>query len=478
MVEVRVRRDGRGAPRGELLFVPVIEGQVKVAVGRLDRRARPAIARRLRAAGFRGKFDEGLLHHGEDAIALLGVGPAPVKGEAWRRAGARARQEAERQRVRRVTVDLDGAEARAAAAFVEGFQLAGYRFAGYLSEQDRRPRVQTLTVLGQASGDPLASIEAVATEIFRARDLINEPASVATPRFLAERVQALARDVRGLEAQVWGPKRIAKEGLAGLLAVARGSREEPRYIRLRWAPPGARRRVILIGKGITFDSGGLSLKPPKSMETMKYDMAGGAAVIGAMRALAHLKPPIPVTALVPAVENMPGSKAQRPGDIVTSLNGKTVEVLNTDAEGRLILIDALTYAQRLGCTHMVDAATLTGSVVVALGHINSGAYSNDDGFAGKVLEAASAEGEKMWRMPMDEEYKEALKSAFADLQNIGGRPAGSITAAWFLGEFVNGKPWVHLDIAGTAWLDDAKPYMAKGPTGVTVRTFANLAMNW
>ena len=214
------------------------------------------------------------------------------------------------------------------------------------------------------------------------------------------------------------------------------------------------------------------------MEKMKYDMAGGAAVLGAMRAIAHLKPSIAVTALVPAVENMVGSRAQRPGDIVTSLAGKTIEVLNTDAEGRLILIDAITYAKRLGCTHLVDAATLTGAIVVALGHVHIGAFTNNQAMLDRVMAAARAEGEKMWQMPLDDEYKELLKSAFADLGNIGGRYGGAISAAWFIREFAEDTPWVHLDIAGTAWLDDAKPYMAKGPTGVCVRTFADLALAW
>jgi leucyl aminopeptidase len=207
-------------------------------------------------------------------------------------------------------------------------------------------------------------------------------------------------------------------------------------------------------------------------------MAGGAAMIGTMRALAQLKPPIPVTALIPAVENMPGSRAQRPGDIVTSLSGKTIEVINTDAEGRLILADALTYARRLGCTHLVDAATLTGAVVVALGYVNVGVFGSDDRLVERVLAAARAAGEKMWRLPLDDDYKEQLKSTVADLANVGGRPGGSITAALFLREFAAETPWVHLDIAGTAWLDDAKPFMSKGPTGAGVRTFVNLAMNW
>jgi leucyl aminopeptidase len=269
--------------------------------------------------------------------------------------------------------------------------------------------------------------------------------------------------------------------MGSLLGVAMGSSEPPYLIVVRYKPAGAPKssdHLGLVGKGVTFDTGGVSIKPAEGMEKMKYDMAGGAAVLGAMRAIARLKPSIAVTAFVPAVENHINGKAQRPGDIVTTLSGKTVEVLNTDAEGRLILNDAITYAQRLGCTHLVDAATLTGAIVVALGNVHIGAFTNNDAMMARVAAAGKAEGEKMWQMPLDDEYRELLKSAFADLANIGGRWGGSISAAWFLREFAGETPWVHLDIAGTAWLDEAKPHMAKGPSGVGVRTFARLAMDW
>ena len=312
------------------------------------------------------------------------------------------------------------------------------------------------------------------------RELVNEPANLLTPAILADRAKAMAAE-GGLECEVLDQDRMRQLGMGSLLGVAQGSAEPPALIIVRYRPaaqPTSSDHLALVGKGVTFDTGGVSIKPADGMEKMKYDMAGGAAVLGAMRAIAQLKPAIPVTAFVPAVENMVGARAQRPGDIVTSLSGKTIEVLNTDAEGRLILIDALTYAQRLGCTHLVDAATLTGAIVVALGNVNIGAFTNNDAFLSKVMTAAKGEGEKAWQMPMDDDYKEQLKSAFADLGNIGGRPGGSVTAAWFLREFVGETPWVHLDIAGTAWLDDAKPFMAKGPSGVCVRTFTNLAMNW
>jgi leucyl aminopeptidase len=284
----------------------------------------------------------------------------------------------------------------------------------------------------------------------------------------------------GLECEILDEGRMRQLGMGALLGVAQGSDEAPALIVLRYQPENAAGsdHLGLIGKGVTFDSGGISIKPADGMEKMKYDMGGGAAVLGAMQAIGQLKPRVRITALVPTVENMVSGRAQRPGDIVTSLSGKTVEVLNTDAEGRLILIDAITYALQLGCTHMVDAATLTGAIVIALGHIHVGAFTNNNEFLGRVMAASSKAGERMWHMPLDDDYKDYLKSAFADLPNIGGRWGGAVTAAKFLEEFVDKKPWVHLDIAGTAWLDDGKPWMAKGPTGVPVRTFVQLAMNW
>jgi len=264
------------------------------------------------------------------------------------------------------------------------------------------------------------------------------------------------------------------------LGVAQGSAEPPVLIVIRYKPAAAKSadHLGLVGKGVTFDTGGVSIKPSEGMEKMKYDMSGGAAMIGAMQAIAQFKPAVTVTAFIPCVENMVGSRAQRPGDIVTAMSGKTIEVLNTDAEGRLILADALAYARQQGCTHLVDAATLTGAVVVALAHIHVGVFANNDALQDRVLKAAKAEGERMWPLPMDDDYKEYLKSAFADLGNIGGRWGGAITAAIFLKEFAEDTPWVHLDIAGTAWLDDAKPYLAKGPAGVPVRTLVRLAMDW
>ena len=309
--------------------------------------------------------------------------------------------------------------------------------------------------------------------------VVNEPANLLTPMVIADRARAMAAEF-GLECEVLDQDRMRQLGMGSLLGVAQGSAEPPALIIIRYRAAAAKSadHLGLVGKGVTFDTGGVSIKPADGMEKMKCDMGGAAAMLGAMRAIAQFKPAIAVTAFIPTVENMVGSRAQRPGDIVTSLSGKTIEVLNTDAEGRLILIDAITYARRQGCTHLVDAATLTGAIVVALGHVNIGAFTNSEEMLGRVMAAARAEGEKMWHLPLDSDYKDLLKSPFADLANIGGRYGGAISAAWFLKEFAEDTPWVHLDIAGTAWLDDAKPYMAKGPSGVCVRTFVKLALGW
>jgi leucyl aminopeptidase len=311
------------------------------------------------------------------------------------------------------------------------------------------------------------------------RDLVNEPANLLSPAKLAEAARGMAAE-QNLEIEVLDRDAMTKLGMGSLLGVSLGSDEPPFLIVVKYKPvaTSSGAHLAYVGKGVTFDTGGLSIKPSDGMEKMKYDMAGAAAVLGAMRAIAQLKPAVPVTAYVPTVENMINGRAQRPGDIVTAMSGKTIEVLNTDAEGRLILADALTYANHNGATHIVDAATLTGAIAIALGHYRIGAFTNNQEFCDKLLASTEAAGEKTWQLPMDDEYKEYLKSAFADLPNIGGRYGGSITAAWFLREFADPTPWVHLDIAATAWLDEGKTWISKGPSGVAVRSFVQLALDW
>jgi len=301
------------------------------------------------------------------------------------------------------------------------------------------------------------------------RDLVNEPAAVKTPTFIAAAARRLAREA-GIEIDVWDRARIEREDLAGLRAVARGSQEEPRFLRLRYRGKDARRRIALVGKGVTFDSGGLSLKPAKSMETMKCDMAGGAAVIATLAALGTLRPAIDVDGYVPLTENLPSGQAQKPGDVIRYKNGKTVEVLNTDAEGRLILADALAMAAATKPDVIVDLATLTGACMVALGTQVAGIYGNDQPTVDRLVALGVETGEPLWQMPLVADYRDDIKSAVADLKNIGGGHGGSITAALFLQEFVGGVPWAHLDIAGPAFADKELPYVPKGGTGFGVRT--------
>jgi leucyl aminopeptidase len=436
-------------------------------------------------------FETTLLHNvpGMRAKRLLAVGagkPAKFNAGELRRAVGAAVRHLKSKSITEAAIWLDAEQSGAAyvAAAVEGAILADFETDRYKTDKKDTKTMDRLTVAVAEGGPHLeAAVERgriVAEAQNFARELANEPANRLTPMGLAEHARRMAEEF-GVEYEVLDRDRMAQLGMGSLLGVATGSAEPPALIVLRYRPASAPAGAVhlgLVGKGVTFDTGGISIKPADGMEKMKYDMAGGAAMIGAMRALAQLKPTIPVTALIPAVENMPGSRAQRPGDIVTSLSGKTIEVINTDAEGRLILADAITYAQKLGCTHLVDAATLTGAIVVALGHYNVGLFANDDALRERVMLAARAEGEKMWHMPLEDDYKDYLKSVFADIPNVGGRYGGAVTAAMFLKEFADPTPWVHLDIAGTAWLDEGKPFLAKGPTGVPLRTMVRLAMDW
>ena len=310
-----------------------------------------------------------------------------------------------------------------------------------------------------------------------ARDLVNEPPNVLTPTELAHRTSTMAKQF-GLECQVLDRLQMQELGMGGLLGVAQGSAEPPKFIILRYrgATNSTDKGMALVGKGITFDTGGISIKPAADMDKMKGDMAGAAAVIGAMQAIASLKPAINVTALVSSTENMPSGTAYRPGDILRIMNGKTIEIVNTDAEGRLVLADALSYAVKEGLSPILDVATLTGAMVIALGHTMTGVFCNDDSLRDAIIAAGQAAGEKYWPMPLDEEYAEQIKSDVADIKQTGGRPAGAVSAAKILENFVGDASWAHLDIAGTSFVDSKKPYQEKGSTGVAVRTLAELAV--
>jgi leucyl aminopeptidase len=331
---------------------------------------------------------------------------------------------------------------------------------------ESRPRIEGAIARGRLLGECSN----------QARALANEPGNTLTPTEFAARAAAIAA-AGGAAVEILNEEQIKGLGMGLLLGVARGSSEPPQLLVMRHEPESAPKLPVLglIGKGVTFDTGGISIKPADNMDRMKDDMSGGAAVACAMHAIAKLNAPIRVVAVVPVCENMPGGRALKPGDILKSAEGKTVEVLNTDAEGRLILGDALWYARRLGATHLVDVATLTGAIVVALGKLTSGIFGTPDSWVEHVRRVAERAGDRMWAMPLVDEYREQLKSEIADFTNTGGRPASSITAALFLKEFAGTLPWAHIDIAGTAWLEEAKPYQPKGPTGVAVRTLAELA---
>jgi len=376
-----------------------------------------------------------------------------------------------------------GATEENAQAIAEAAIAADFETDKYKTDKKNDKFVEGLSIAGYSEAEKNAGEKGIARGCIIGdaqnftRDLVNEPSNKLTPSILAEKAQAMAKEA-GLSIDILDEKRIAELKMGALLSVAQGSTEPPRMIVITYSPanprPGAP-VVGLVGKAVTFDTGGISIKPADGMEKMKYDMAGGATMIGIMRALAALKPKVKVICVVPSTENMPGGRAQKPGDIQTAMSGKTIEVLNTDAEGRLILADGVHYAKQLGATHLVDAATLTGAIVVALANVNVGVFGSDQPWTDRLLASAKATGEKMWQLPMDDEYREFIKGSFADIQNIGsGKGGGSITGAWFIREFVGDTPWIHLDIAGTAWNDDAKPWLAKGPTGVALRTLVHL----
>jgi len=374
-----------------------------------------------------------------------------------------------------------------AQAAAEGALTANFETDKYKTDRKNDKNVETVSVAGysdaeRAAGDKgLSKGRIIADAQNFARDLINEPSNKLTPRILAEKAEAMAKQA-GLAVEILDEKKIADLKMGALLSVSQGGPEPPRMMVVTYTPanpkPGA--PVIgLVGKAVTFDTGGISIKPADGMEKMKYDMAGGATMLGVMRALAALKPNVKVICVVPSTENMPGGTAQKPGDIQTAMSGKTIEVLNTDAEGRLILADGVHYAKQLGATHLVDAATLTGAIVVALANINVGVFGSDQPFTDKLLASAKATGEKMWQMPMDDDYRDFIKGTVADIQNISsGKGGGAITGAMFIKEFTGDTPWIHLDIAGTAWNEDTKPWLAKGPTGVALRTLVHLVLSY
>jgi leucyl aminopeptidase len=474
--------------RGDILLVGkhAEEARLAPSLQALDSALRGQLSRVLTAEKFEGKPGQVAHFYGgpgirAERVMVVGLGPRKdYGGDAVRRAAATGVRRARDLGARSVAVLMppDGIPARARAhAVVEGAVLGTYRFDRYLKDKSDRA-VESLAVVeterrGQAAArEGLALGELTAAAVCVARDLVNEPANVVTPTYLAERAAEIARGGK-LEVKVLEREDCEKLGMGAYLGVARGSQEPPKFIHLQYAPGRrARKRVVVIGKGITFDSGGLDLKSADGMLRMKDDMSGAAAVLGVFHVLPRLRLPVEVHGLIAATENMPSGTAQRPGDIVRAMNGLTVEIGNTDAEGRLTLADALAYAAReIKPDEMVDLATLTGAVVIALGQQITGVMGSHDGAVNRILGAAAEAGERMWRLPLHDEYKEGLKSDIADLNNISSqRGAGSIVGALFMREFTAGVPWVHLDIAGTAFSERDWTLGPKGATGVGVRT--------
>ncbi len=423
-------------------------------------------------------------------LAIVGLGkPEELSAERLRVAGALVAGEASKRRAASIAFDLASVEPGeiephgAAAAITEGVILGSYRFDRFRSEDPDEPTPPELArlVFGGVSDpgelEPALGEARVAAEAQNhARELQNLPANHATPTALAERAQELAADHDSLTCEVLGREEISARGMGGLQAVSAGSDEEPRLITLRHDGGGSGEVLGIVGKAVTFDSGGISIKPSAGMHEMKMDMSGGAAVIEAMGAIAELGIDLDIVAVVPSTENMPSGHSMRPGDVITQLNGKTVEINNTDAEGRLILADALTWCVReQGAARVIDLATLTGAVLIALGSTYSALISNDDDFAQTVEAVAERTGELAWRLPLHPDYKKLTTGTVADLTNAASkREAGTIYAGSFLEEFVDSKPWVHLDIAGTAW-DSEREYAGKGPTGYGVRLLVALA---
>ncbi len=462
----------------EVVGIPVAKGPTVLGDGH---GVEPA---QLEARGFEAKVGETvtLAGRGDATVVAVGVGPAADVGPDVLRRAAAALVRAAWKRSSMATTLLaavpDGGDrATAAQATAEGAGLAAYRFTRYKSDPDPCRLDGVVLVTPDADADelqePLRRATTVVEAVELARDLVNEPGGSLSPSELADRARRAA-EAAGLGVEVLDEVAAAELGLGGLLGVAAGSHEPPRLIKLTYDPPGAQTTVALVGKGITFDSGGLSIKTAEGMMTMKTDMGGGAAVIAAMAALPALAPPVKVLGFVPTTENMPGGRATRPGDVLRTRNGTTVEVLNTDAEGRLVLADGLALAVEEQPDAIVDLATLTGACITALGNKITGLMGNDDGLVDQVRSAADRAGEPAWPLPLPKAYRKQLDSEVADLKNIGGRSAGALTAGLFLQEFVGEVPWVHLDIAGPSRADDDDGPVAKGATGVGVRTLIEL----
>ncbi|MFC2020950.1 leucyl aminopeptidase [Chloroflexota bacterium] len=467
------------------------EGDTAVVDEALD----GAISRLISQGEIKGKLNQITIIHSlgkipADRVVVAGLGKQEeLSVDKVRGVMAEACRLLQRKDVASIATVAQGAgvagitAASSAQALTEGALLGVYTFRRHVTKEAEHGEIKQLTIIdadesktsGLEQGSNKGKILAEATNL--ARDMVNEPANYMTPADMAEMATKLGKTY-GLEVSVLEKEQMQEMGMGALLGVAQESRQPAKFIILNYkGGDSGETDITLLGKGITFDSGGISIKPSNGMEEMKGDMAGGAAVMAAMSAIAQLKPGINVMALIPATENLPGGSALKPGDVITAMGGKTIEIISTDAEGRLILADALGYAIQKGAKLLVDVATLTGAMRIALGDFCTGAFGNNQELIDKVVAAGAEAGERIWQMPMYEEYKEQNKSTVADIKNVGGRLAGAITAAQFLAEFAGDTHWVHLDIAGTSMSEKERNYLAKGATGVPVRTLVNLVLS-
>jgi len=477
-----VGKDEAAEGRSALAVLAFEDAALSAAAAALDDQTGGALARAIAGGRFKGKAGQALdliAPHGVDAVRVLVVGggeQAGFAGDGAESFGAEAVKALKTSGVESLDLILTDLDAAVAAQGALGARLASYRFDKYRTTEpeEKKPTLATVRIV---CDDPKAArkayrpLDAVADGVFFTRDLVSEPANILYPEEFARRVKKLEK--LGCKVEILGEKEMEKLGMGSLLGVGQGSRRESQLAVIQWkgAKDPDAQPIAFVGKGVCFDTGGISIKPADGMEDMKWDMGGAGAVSGLMMALAGRKAKVNVVGILGLVENMPDGNAQRPGDVVTSMSGQTIEVINTDAEGRLVLADALWYCQdRFKPKFMVDLATLTGAIIVALGHDFAGLFSNDDDLSEKLLAAGKAVAEPLWRMPLPAAYEKQLDSHIADLKNIGGRPGGSITAALFIQKFVNGVPWAHLDIAATAWrTPSVRSTTPDGPTGYGVR---------
>lgn len=489
-MDVKVTKGRIEEEAAEAVVLGVYEGEKSLPeeTAAVDRFLKGQIRELIGSGEFKGKLNQVLIHHGRGEIRairiiLVGLGPKKrIRLETIRQAMGSAARRARESGAGSFSTPLHGqglnkiSAADSAQAIVEGSLLGLYQFNVYRTENREELReVRRITLVDRTGGNQAAVAAAARRGAILAeatndtRDLCNHPANVVTPSRLAAEARKMARKFN-ITVRVIEEDEAESLGMGAFLCVARGSLEPPKFIILEYH--GAKKKkppVVIVGKSVTFDSGGISIKPAEKMDQMKTDMSGGAAVLGTLKAVAQLKLPINIIGILPAVENMPSGRAVKPGDIVRAMSGKTIEVINTDAEGRMILADALTYAGRYKPSAIVDLATLTGACVVALGNHATGLMGTGPKLIAGLKQAGEHTGERVWELPLWEEYQAQIKSDVADIKNVGGRGAGSITAAAFLQKFVGDYPWAHLDIAGTSWTDEARPYTPKGGTGVGVR---------